>query len=132
MPETTPIPKSPAHFVGLMNLRGDIISIIDMRKKLSIRPTKIKEEAVIIVDIGDYNIGVVVDCINSVLAFAKTEMCEMPVISEEMNNKYIVGVFKKEHSLTAVLDIANILDVTDHQTVQSQFHNEEMDQKVAA
>jgi purine-binding chemotaxis protein CheW len=122
VPETTPIPKSPSHFLGIMNLRGQVISVVDMRKKLKIEAKSVLEEAVIIVDIGGINIGVVVDSINKVLAFAEDEICEMPEVEHQINTQYIIGVFKKEHSLTVLLDIARVLDLKDMQAIQ---HNKE-------
>ncbi len=113
VPETTPIPKSPTHFLGIMNLRGQVISVIDLRKKLKVDPKKNNEEAVIIVDFGGMNIGVVVDSINRVLAFSEDDVCEMPEVESQINTNYIFGVFKKEHSLTVLLDIAKVLDVKD-------------------
>jgi purine-binding chemotaxis protein CheW len=122
VPETTPIPKSPPHFLGIMNLRGQVISVVDMRKKLKIvqKNESDKDEAVIIVDIGGLNIGVVVDSINKVLAFSKEELCEMPEVDQQINTKYILGVYKKDHSLTILLDIAKVLDVQDMQTLTQQ------------
>ena len=117
VPETTPIPKSPPHFLGIMNLRGQVISVVDMRKKLKINAKKDIEEAVVIVDIGGLNIGVVVDSINKVLAFAEDEICDMPEIDQQVNTKYILGVYKKEHSLTVMLDIAKVLDLQDMQAI---------------
>ena len=38
LPETTPLPDSPSYYIGIMNLRGQIISIMDFRKKLNIKP----------------------------------------------------------------------------------------------
>jgi purine-binding chemotaxis protein CheW len=122
VPETTPIPKSPPHFLGIMNLRGQIISVVDMRKKLKLVAKAEKEEAVIIVDIGGINIGVVVDSINKVLAFSQEEICEMPEIEQQINTQYILGVFKKEHSLTILLDVAKVLDLQDMQAIT--YHKE--------
>lgn len=119
VPETTPIPKSPAHFLGIMNLRGQVISVVDMRKKLKIDAKSDLEEAVVIVDIGGINIGVVVDSINKVLAIAEDEICEMPEVEHQVNTQYILGVFKKEHSLTVLLDIAKVLDLHDMQAIQT-------------
>lgn len=113
IPETTPIPKSPVHFLGIMNLRGQVISVVDLRKKLKVEPKKDKEEAVIIVDIGSMNIGVVVDSINKVLAFSAEDVSEMPEIEHQVNTQYIFGVYKKEESLTVLLDIAKVLDLKD-------------------
>lgn len=113
VPETTPIPKSPSHFLGIMNLRGQVISVVDLRKKLKVDSKKDKEEAVIIVDIGSMNIGVVVDSINKVLAFAPSDVCDMPEVESQVNTQYIFGVYKKESSLTVLLDIAKVLDLKD-------------------
>ena len=75
IPETTPIPKAPKHFIGLMNLRGQVISIVDLRNKLNIKPQESDEDsAVIIVDFNGMNIGIIVDSINKVLAFSKNEI----------------------------------------------------------
>lgn len=113
IPDTTPIPKSPPHFLGIINLRGQIISVIDLRKKLKSEPKQNKEEAVIIVDIGGMHIGLVVDSINRVLAFSSDDVSEMPEVESQINTHYIFGVYKKENSLTVLLDIAKVLDLKD-------------------
>ncbi len=120
VPDTTPIPKAPPHFLGIMNLRGQVISVVDLRKKLKVEPRKDKEEAVIIVDIGSMNIGVVVDSINKVLAFSKEDVCEMPEVESQINTQYIQGVYKKENSLTVLLDLAKVLDLKDFEALNSQ------------
>jgi purine-binding chemotaxis protein CheW len=117
IPDTTPIPKSPPHFVGIMNLRGQVISVVDLRKKLKVETRHDKEEAVIIVDIGGMNIGVVVDSINKVLAFSSEDVSEMPEVEHQVNTHFIFGVYKKEHSLTVLLDIAKVLDLKDMETI---------------
>ncbi len=119
VPETTPIPKSPIHFLGIMNLRGQVISVVDLRKKLKVDAKQDKEEAVIIVDIGGMNIGVVVDSINRVLAFSSDEVSEMPEVEHQVNTHYIFGVYKKENSLTVLLDIAKVLDLKDIEAINS-------------
>lgn len=119
VPDTTPIPKSPAHFLGIMNLRGQVISVVDLRKKLKVEAKQDKEEAVIIVDIGGMNIGVVVDSINRVLAFSSDEVSEMPEVENQLNTHYIFGVYKKENSLTVLLDIAKVLDLKDLDMINS-------------
>lgn len=119
VPETTPIPKSPGHFLGIMNLRGQVISVVDLRKKLKIETKQDKEEAVIIVDIGGMNIGVVVDSINKVLAFSAEDVSEMPEVENQLNTQYIFGVYKKENSLTILLDIAKVLDLKDLDTISA-------------
>ncbi len=55
-PETTPVPQTPAYFKGIMNLRGQVISVIDLRTKLGIKPLQSAENAVIICDSGEHPI----------------------------------------------------------------------------
>lgn len=117
VPDTTPIPKSPPHFLGIMNLRGQVISVVDLRKKLKVDARQDKEEAVIIVDIGGMNIGVVVDSINKVLAFSSEDVSEMPEVEHQVNTHFIFGVYKKENSLTVLLDIAKVLDLKDLEAI---------------
>jgi purine-binding chemotaxis protein CheW len=120
IPETTPIPKAPKHFIGLMNLRGQVISIVDLRTKLTITPnTNVSDSAVIIVDFNNVNIGIVVDSINKVLAFSTTEIQEMPEVTTQVKSDYILGVHKKEDGLTVLLDIAQCLDVKDYSVLDN-------------
>lgn len=115
IPETTPIPKAPKHFIGLMNLRGQVISIVDLRNKLSIKPKEeVADSAVIIVDFQGINIGVIVDSINRVLAFSIGDIQEMPEVNSQVKSDYIRGVYKKEDGLTILLDLAKCLDVKDY------------------
>ncbi|EQC49899.1 CheW-like protein [Bacteriovorax sp. BSW11_IV] len=115
VPETTPIPKAPPHFLGIMNLRGQVISVVDLRTKLKIKPLDNNhEESVIIVDINGMNLGIVVDSINKVLAFHIEEISEVPEIESQVNAEYIQGVYRKEDSLTVLLDVAKVLDLKDY------------------
>lgn len=120
VPVTTPIPKSPSHFLGIVNLRGQIISVVDLRKKLKIEAKKDNEEVVIIVDIGGINVGVVVDSINKVFAFFPDEISEMPAVESQLDTRFILGVYKKENLLTVLMDIAKVLDLGDIETVNGQ------------
>jgi purine-binding chemotaxis protein CheW len=127
VPETTPIPKAPVHFLGIMNLRGQVISVVDLRTKLKIKPKENNhEESVIIVDINGMNLGIVVDSINKVLAFTEESINEVPEIETQVNAEYIQGVFRKDDSLTVLLDVAKVLDIKDIKALASSV------EKVAA
>jgi purine-binding chemotaxis protein CheW len=121
VPETTPIPKAPSHFLGIMNLRGQVISVVDMRTKLKIKAKdNNSEESVIIVDLDGMNLGIVVDSINKVLAFSLKEVNEVPEIETQVNAEYIYGVYRKEDSLTVLLNVAKVLDITDVNALKSK------------
>lgn len=114
MPETTPLPDCPAYYVGIMNLRGQIISIVDFRKKLKIQPKEnLEEEAVIIVEVDGVGIGLVVDSINRVLNVPESQVGEVPEIKFQVNAQYVQGVFKGSDKLTVLLDLENLLNLAE-------------------
>ena len=114
VPELTRIPQTPAHFLGITNLRGSVISVMDLRAKLGLKPQVNSETTVVILDLGTYFLGVVVDSVNSVLSIKKEDISEKPVIASQKATDYITGVFRKQNSLVALLDVAKALSVEDH------------------
>jgi purine-binding chemotaxis protein CheW len=120
-PDTTPLPNSPSFYLGIMNLRGQIISIVDLRKKLNIDPKKEDvEEAVVIIEFEGVGIGVVVDSINRVLNIATSSVSEVPEVSTQINAKYIEGVYQGEESLTILLDLASVLNIKEIKNMQNK------------
>ncbi len=113
VPPTTPIPQAPSYFIGIMNLRGSVISVMDLRQKLGIKPATSDETGVIILDLGDYYLGVVVDSVNSVQSLEESEISEKPVMDNQKSYEYISGVFRKDNKLVLLVDIAKALSVED-------------------
>jgi purine-binding chemotaxis protein CheW len=113
LPDVTPVPYTPPYFLGIMNLRGLVISVMDLRQKLAIKPSQSAETAVIICDLNPMLIGVVVDSINSVLSPEPGELSEKPQIESNKASNYITSVYKNKDNLVLVLDIAKTLNVED-------------------
>jgi purine-binding chemotaxis protein CheW len=121
VPEVTPLPNGPTFFKGIMNLRGQIISIVDLRKKLGIKSkANIDEEAVVIVDFDGASIGLIVDSINKVLSFELTELVEIPEVQSQVNSKFIQGVHRGDDKLTLVLDLAKVFNMAELQQYTKQ------------
>jgi purine-binding chemotaxis protein CheW len=117
IPEITPMPFSPPHFLGIMNLRGQVISIVDLRKKLGIKAQNTSESAVIICDLGQVCLGIVVDSINSVLTPQESELSEKPVFENMAATDYVTHVYRKDKKLILLLNIAKALNVEDYQAI---------------
>lgn len=115
LPEFTPVPYTPNYFSGLMNLRGQVLSCIDLRTKLGMKPIKSEEEAVVICDINGTQLGITVDMVNSVLVADKQEISPKPEIESGKSSEYITGVFRKEKRLVLLLDITKLFGKDDVQ-----------------
>jgi purine-binding chemotaxis protein CheW len=102
-PETTPIPKSPAHVKGLMNLRGLVLTVIDLRKMLGIESKNdSRDKAVIIFDLGDRLIGGIVDSISKVINFSSKDIKEVP--QDNSSSNHIKGIIQHDEHLCLLID----------------------------
>lgn len=113
VPELTPIPQMPSYFLGMMNLRGNVITVMDLRIKLGIKPKPSDEQAVVIVEIGHLRLGCVVDCVNSVMTLDQQEVLEKPHMENSKTAQAVMGVIRKEQGLILVIDIAKALSLDD-------------------
>ena len=120
IPETTPIPNAPSYFLGIMNLRGQVISVVDLRKKMNITEKQNNQEtAVIIIEINGINMGVVVDSINKVLAVRREDFQDVPEIESQLNAEFIQGIFKQEHGLVVLMNLEKVLNLNDLKLVKN-------------
>lgn len=106
--EITPVPNSPLYAKGIINLRGQIISIIDLRLKLSMKEKESDSKtAIIVLDLGtEFSIGVIVDKLKSVQAFSQES-----IDSSSTHGQNLLGVAKDGNSLTLLLDIERVLNL---------------------
>jgi purine-binding chemotaxis protein CheW len=109
LPKIRALPQTPAHFLGLMDLRGQVMPVIDLRLKLNIKPSTSLETSVIICDLQSVCIAMVVDSINLVLAPLPSEISEQPSVEEGKRLEYITGVYRKDSNLILFLDPTKLL-----------------------
>ena len=114
VPDVTPIPYMPAYFLGMMNLRGQVISVIDLRMRLGIKPKKEgAEQAVVILDLQGISVGVVVDAVNHVLSVEEGMMSGPPDVEGGKSSTYVRGVIKQNEKLSLWIDMSDLLKVED-------------------
>lgn len=109
--EFTPIPDTPRFFKGLINLRGKIHSVIDLRTKMGFQEQeyKSKKTSIIITEIYDLVLGIIVDDVDEVAGFNSDQIQRDLDISAENNKEYILGVTKcKDEKMVLILDIAKV------------------------
>lgn len=121
--DVTPIPNSPSYFLGIMNLRGLVISIIDLRLKLTLpRADRTQETAVVILNIQGGHIGVVVDSVDSVLSLS-TDQLSAPPQSETEKTDFITNVARLDKKFLLILDIEKTLSAQDLSTLKAYINN---------
>lgn len=109
----TRVPQSPAYYEGIMNLRGQVIPVIDLRVKLGINKGTAKEMTIIILDFQPHSLGVIVDSIESVNSYEPADISMADQEGLFIKSEFILGIAKKEKSLTMILDLQAILHTSD-------------------
>lgn len=108
--EITQVPQSSDFIKGILNLRGRIVTIIDLGKKLGLEPvTKDKDNRNIIVNSEDEHIGLLVDAISDVVIAKNEDIEPAPSNIGGVKGKYFKGVLKTEKQLIGILDIDEVL-----------------------
>ena len=108
--DITKVPQSSDYIKGILNLRGKIVTIIDLGKKLGLGPVKTgKNNKNIIVDSEDEHIGLLVDAISDVVQAKTCEIEPAPSNIGEVKGKFFQGVLKTKDQLIGILDINEVL-----------------------
>ena len=102
----TKLPNMSPYFLGVFNLRGHIIPLIDFKKRFSLEVSEKSEEERVIVVRLDKSVGILVDSIQEVLMIAKDEIESSVQISAGIDNEFITGIAKKEERLIILLNLA--------------------------
>ena len=109
--EMTRVPQAPEYVLGILNLRGEIVTIVDLGKKLSLKSTEMSDRTRnIIVNSNGEHIGLMVERISDVIQ-AEWEKVEAPPANiGGVQGRYFTGVFKTEDRLIGILDVEKVLE----------------------
>lgn len=112
MQDITIIPDYPAYAKGIINLRGSIIPVIDIRLRFGKIEKDYDERTCIIVTlINDTAIGFIVDAVDAVTDIDSDNICEPPRVSAHEGSPYLTGVAKHESKVVLLMDTAKILSL---------------------
>jgi purine-binding chemotaxis protein CheW len=112
--DITAVPQTPHYVKGVINLRGQVIPVIDLRAKFGMETADVTEETCIIVveitqDNRKFNTGIVVDHVSEVLDIAGEDIEETPQFGASVNTNFILGMGKIGDSVKILLDIDEVL-----------------------
>lgn len=104
--DITPVPGAPSHVRGVINLRGKIIPVVDLRRRFSLPETEYSEDQrIVVVEVGPKRIGMLVDSVSQVIKVPAGVVEEMPDEAMSVDENYIRGVGKLDNRLIIILDL---------------------------
>ncbi len=117
--QSVKVPNTP-HFVdGLINLRGDIIPIINLKKRFGLEDTEIDfETRIIVIHIQNKQIGFIVDEASQVLTIQEEDIDPVPELIVSIDQKYITGIAKLKDSIIILLNLEYILSEDEKMIIQ--------------
>ncbi|WP_073255932.1 chemotaxis protein CheW [Caldanaerovirga acetigignens] len=119
MAEITRIPKAPSFIEGVINLRGKIIPVIDLKKKLGIYGNENPEEKrILVTDVGGQTAGLVVDYVHEV-ADVEDKDIEPPPAVLEIEGRFIKGLAKMGERIVVLLKADEILSLKEKQELEN-------------
>ena len=109
MMDITVVPDAPGFIEGVINLRGRIIPVVDLRKRFSEQPQESRRNRILVAEIDGHPIGLVVDSASEVLKLNSELIEPPPGIFEHGDLNYVTGVGKLNGKLVILIDLAKIM-----------------------
>ncbi len=114
MMEITAVPRTPEFVRGVINLRGNVIPVIDLRLKFGMEAVEQTEETcIIVVDVEGMEMGIVVDRVSEVLDIVAEEIQDAPSFGVSVDTDFILGIGKANDQVTILLNISEVLTSAD-------------------
>jgi len=110
LPEITAVPDAPEYIEGVINLRGKIVSIVDLRKRFGeTRIEASRKNRILVAEIETKMVGLIVDAASEVIRLPESEIEAPPQVFADSELKYVTGVGKLNGRLVILIDLTKIL-----------------------
>lgn len=111
---STPIPHAPADVIGVMNLRGSVIPIIDLAYKLGMKSTVANERsAIVVTEVHNMVIGMLVDRVSDILTISSTQIQPVPEVSASFDKSFSEGIIASENGMICFLNLSKMFKGSD-------------------
>ena len=116
------MPDAPAYYKGVLDFRGHILPIVDLRIRFGVEDVAYKATTVIIVlanSRDDNMMGVVVDAVSDVLTVSQSEVKAAPDMGSKINTDYVLGMVSRDDGMIMLVDSARLIDVEELEVADS-------------
>ncbi|WP_019001111.1 chemotaxis protein CheW [Succinimonas amylolytica] len=108
--EIAPVPGSPDYVLGIINLRGNVVTVIDTRMRFGIEPMEVTDSSrIVIIEAGGQVVGILVDSVAEVVDLSADDIDPAPNIGTEESAQFIKGVANLGEELLIIIDLNKLL-----------------------
>ena len=116
--DIAPVPGAPAYVLGIINLRGNVVSVIDTRMRFGLPPSEITDNTrIMIIESERQVVGILVDSVAEVVDLNTNEIDDTPNVGTEESAKFICGVCNREDDLLILIDLYKLLTEEEWQDI---------------
>ena len=110
MTEIAPVPGAPDFVLGIINLRGNVVTVIDSRKRFGLSVAEADDSTrIVIIEADSHVVGILVDSVAEVVDLRTSEIDAAPNVGNDDSSKYIQGVSSKDKELLILVDVNKLL-----------------------
>lgn len=108
--EIAPVPGAPSFVLGIINLRGNVVTVIDTRTRFGLPPAERDDASrIVIIESDQQVVGMLVDSVAEVVELRQSQIDAVPSIGSEESSRYIHGVASRDDDLLIVVDLNKLL-----------------------
>lgn len=108
--EIAPVPGAPTYVLGIINLRGNVVTVIDTRNRFGLMSHEIDDASrIVIIESEDQVVGILVDSVAEVVELRQSEIDSAPSVGSDESSRYIQGVATRDRDLLIVVDLKRLL-----------------------
>ena len=116
--EIAPVPGAPSYVVGIINLRGNVVTVIDTRKRFGLGPKENDDATrIVIIEIDGQEVGILVDSVAEVVDLRLSAIEAAPNVGNEETSRYIQGVTSLDGNLLIIVDLNKLLSEEELQEI---------------
>jgi purine-binding chemotaxis protein CheW len=109
--EIAPVPGAPNYVMGIINLRGNVVTVIDTRARFGLPPSEITDSSrIVIIESDEHVVGILVDSVAEVVYLRSSEIDSAPHVGTEESAKFIQGVSNRDDELLILVDLNKLLN----------------------
>ena len=118
--EIAPVPGAPHYVLGIINLRGNVVPVIDTRRRFGLAPKAMDEDSrIIIVELAEQWVGMVVDAVAEVMDVPISQVERTPDVGNDQSSRFIQGVSRQEEELLILVELDQLFATEDWAEAQS-------------
>ncbi len=108
--EIAPVPGAPAYVLGIINLRGNVVTVIDTRHRFGLSSAEVTDQTrIVIIEADNHVVGILVDAVAEVVYLRQSEIETAPNVGNEESARFIQGVCNKNNELLILVELDKLM-----------------------